>query len=78
MERIDLFVKVMSPKETSPLPFLEDLIKEGSDFTRAHSLGKTGAQASQSQLRPAQQQRLGRSPGSHVVEEKTQLQLTVL
>lgn len=37
MERIDLFVKVMSPKETSPLPFLEDLISEGSDITHTEN-----------------------------------------
>lgn len=29
MERIDLFVRVMSLKETGPLLFLEDLSKEG-------------------------------------------------
>lgn len=37
MERIDLFVKVMSLKETSPLLFLENLINKGSDFTRSEN-----------------------------------------
>lgn len=33
MERIDLLVRVLSPRATHPLLFQVDLIKEGSDFT---------------------------------------------
>lgn len=54
MERIDLFVRVMSLKKTGPLLFLEDLSKEGSDSRHTRRL-----------MTP-----LGWTPGTHRLEGK--------
>lgn len=54
MERIDLFVRVMSLKETGPLLFPEDLSKEGSDSRHTRRL----------------MTHLGWTPGTHRLEGK--------